>query len=126
MKYLLDSNTVIYYFNGDIKVQSFLEEHKEQSSISIIIYYEILNYNFSLEEEKIVKKFLETFKIINLSKNIIYQALENRKDKKIKMADNFIVATAQIFELLLVTRNVKDFMHFPFMHLILLIVSIKI
>ncbi len=55
---------------------------------------------------------IEEFEIINLSKSIISQALENRKVKKIKMADNFIVSTAQIFDLHLVTRNVKDFSNF--------------
>ena len=43
---------------------------------------------------------------------IINKALENRKSKKIKMADNFILATAQIFGLKIVTRNVKDFSSF--------------
>jgi len=59
-----------------------------------------------------ITNFLKKFEIINLSKSIISQALENRKIKKIKMADNFIISTAQIFDLNLVTRNVKDFSSF--------------
>lgn len=78
--------------------------------ISIITYYEVLNYDFSAEEETIVKDFLEGFEILSISKNIIHKALANRKIKKIKMADNFILATAQIFELDIVTRNNKDFL----------------
>ncbi len=112
MKYLLDSNIIIYYLNGSQNIQSFLERYKTESAISIITYYEILNYNFSDEEEIVVKNFLEEFEIINLSKNIINKALQNRKDKKIKMADNFIISTAQIFNLCLVTRNIKDFSYF--------------
>ena len=66
------------------------------------------------EEGMIVKNFLEEFEILSLSKNIIHKALANRKHKKVKMADNFILATAQLFDLQLVTRNEKDFkMLFP-------------
>ncbi len=112
MKYLLDSNIIIYYLSGNQNIQSFLEKYKIESSISIISYYEILNYDFTDEEEVAVRRYLEDFEIINLSKNIINKALQNRKNRKIKMADNFIISTAQIFNLYLVTRNTKDFSHF--------------
>lgn len=109
MKYLLDSNIIIYYLNGDKKIKIFIENYKTTLAISLITYYEILNYNFSEEEEQMVREFLDSFEILNVSKNIINKALHNRKSKKIKMADNFILATAQLFGLTLVTRNIKDF-----------------
>ena len=112
MKYLLDSNIIIYYLNGDDDIYDFIEEHKTISAISLITYYEVLNYNFSEEEELVVREFLDGFEILSVSKNIINKALENRKTKKIKMADNFILATAQIFDLDIVTRNTKDFVSF--------------
>ena len=113
MQYLIDSNIIIYYLNGDKNIASFIEEHIEESAISLVTYYEVLDYGFSAQEEKIVKGFLDRFEIIHISKNIIHQALTNRKLKKIKMADNFILATAQKFELNIVTRNTKDFSSFP-------------
>ena len=112
MKYLLDSNIIIYYLNGEKGIYDFIEKHKAISAISLITYYEVLNYNFSKEEEKLVKDFLDEFKVLSVSKNIINKALENRKIKKIKMADNFILATAQTFGLDIVTRNIKDFSSF--------------
>ena len=112
MKYILDSNIIIYYLNGDKKIGKFIDKYKLISSISIITYYEVLNYNFTKDEEKIVRGFLDDFETLNISKNIINKALENRKDKKIKMADNFILATAQVFGLSIVTRNEKDFLSF--------------
>ncbi len=112
MKYLIDSNIIIYYLNGDEEIFAFIEQHKALSSISIITYYEVLNYDFDEEEERVVKEFLDGFKIINISKNIIHQALQNRKNKKIKMADNFILSTAQLLNLELVTQNIKDFQAF--------------
>jgi len=47
----------------------------------------------------------------NLSSSKAFGTL-NGKIKKIKMADNFILATAQIFGLDIVTRNIKDFSSF--------------
>lgn len=35
--------------------------------------------------------------------------IKNRKDKKIKLADNIIASTAQVYDLILVTRNIDDF-----------------
>ncbi len=109
MKYLLDSNIIIYYLNGDKRIYDFIEKNRAISAISLITYYEVLNYDFSEEEELEVRAFLDEFEVLNVSKNIINKALENRKSKKIKMADNFILATAQIFGLKIVTRNIKDF-----------------
>jgi predicted nucleic acid-binding protein len=112
MKYLLDSNIIIYYLNGDRNIYNFVEKHKRVSTISLITYYEVLNYDFSKEEASLVREFLDEFEVLSVSKDIIDKALENRKIKKIKMADNFILATAQIFELHIVTRNTKDFIAF--------------
>ena len=109
MKYLLDSNIIIYYLQGNETINSFFKNHKESSLISLITYYEVLNFDFNMEEEMIVKKFLDEFTIVNLSKEIIHKALENRKIKRIKMADNFILSTAQLLQLHIVTRNSKDF-----------------
>ena len=112
MKFLVDSNIIIYYLEKDRVVYDFLIKHQYDCAISLISYYEVLNYDFSVEEEGKVKAFLKQFELLNLSKNIIERALDNRKKKKIKMADNFILATAQIFNLKIVTRNAKDFIFF--------------
>ena len=61
------------------------------------------------EQERDVKALLESFKIINVNRDVAIQAIENRKLKKIKVPDNIIAATAQINHLILVTRNVADF-----------------
>jgi len=112
VKYLLDSNIIIYYLNGDENIHSFMEKYGSISVISFITYYEVLNYGFLKEEELMVRKFLDGFEILLISKNIVNKALENRKLKKIKMADNFILATAQTYGLDIVTRNAKDFTSF--------------
>ena len=112
MKYLLDTNIIIYYLENNQLVYDFVWRYKKVSALSIIVYYEVLNYSFTQEQEKLVRAFLENFEIIGLSSEVIDKSLENRKEKKIKMADNFILATAQVHGLKLVTNNSKDFDHF--------------
>ena len=97
---------------SDRDIYDFIEKHKSISAISLITYYEVLNYDFSEQEELLVREFLDEFEVLSVSRNIINKALKNRKSKKIKMADNFILATAQIFGLDIVTRNIKDFSFF--------------
>ena len=112
MKYLLDTNIIIYYLENNQKVYDFVWKHKKVSAISIIVYYEILNYPFTEEQEVLVRKFLENFEVLELSREVVNKALQNCKEKKIKMADNFILATAQVHELQLVTNNGKNFEYF--------------
>jgi len=112
VKYLLDTNIIIYYLQNNQKVYDFVWQHKKVSAISIIVYYEVLNYPFTQEQEALVREFLENFEVLGLSSEVVDKALQNRKEKKIKMADNFILATAQVHRLQLVTNNSKDFDYF--------------
>ena len=65
---------------------------------NIIIYH--------LDQDNIASNFLlQNFQDSAIS----MQAIENRKNKKIKLPDNIIVSTAQVYNLTLVTRNAKDF-----------------
>ncbi|MDD5271806.1 MAG: type II toxin-antitoxin system VapC family toxin [Methylovulum sp.] len=109
MKYLVDSNIIIYHFNNEKLATVFLTENKNQCVISQITYIEVISFAFTQEQENDVKEFLESFKIIDVNREIAVQAIRNRKIKKIKMPDNIIASTAQVKNLILVTRNVSDF-----------------
>ena len=56
-----------------------------------------------------MQELLESFKIFDITKEIARKAIENRQVKKIKIADNLIGSTAQVNNLILVTRNTNDF-----------------
>jgi predicted nucleic acid-binding protein len=100
---------LIYHLNKEAISTRFLSENYEEIAISQITFIEVLSFAFSSKEERAVREMLETFKIIDIDKRISNKAIENRKQKKIKIPDNIIAATAQIYDLILVTRNTKDF-----------------
>jgi len=109
MQYLLDTNIIIYYLNGDKKSIDFVDENLKQSAISSITYLEILVFSYDEEEDRQVRDFLELFKIYDVEREILDIAINTYRKKKVKMADNIIGSTAKLHDLTLVTRNVDDF-----------------
>jgi predicted nucleic acid-binding protein len=109
MKYLVDSNIIIYHLNNESLATEFLLNNANQCAISQITYIEVLSFPFTPEQERDVKNLLERFKMIDVNKEIAIQATVNRKIKKIKIPDNIIASTAQVNNLILVTRNSSDF-----------------
>ena len=108
--YLLDSNIIIYHLNNNNIVKKFLFENINFCSISIVTYIEVLSFDFqSSNNENIAKDLLNSFNVIDANQNIASQAIRNRNFKKIKLPDNIIASTAQVNNLILVTRNIKDF-----------------
>ncbi|MRI58816.1 MAG: nucleotide-binding protein [Epsilonproteobacteria bacterium] len=110
IEFLIDSNILIYHLNGEEKATRFLKENFDKSAISIITYLEVMNFDFPTQEvADSVEALLKRFLILNVDIKIAQKAIENRRRKKIKLPDNIILATAQIYHLKLVTRNLGDF-----------------
>ena len=64
---------------------------------------------YSEKDLQVLQGFISDCKVIELENPIKYQTAEIRKKHNIKLPDAIIAATALIFNLDLVTRNVKDF-----------------
>jgi hypothetical protein len=111
--YLVDTNILIYYFNGDIpeesknKINKILKEH---FNISVITKMEFLGFRkHTAESFKKAKNFLDYSTVYNLSDEIIDLVIDIRRSNNIKLPDAIIAATTIINKLTLVTRNTNDF-----------------
>ena len=109
-KYLIDTNIIIYHLNGIQEASKFIDTNFNKIAISNITFIEVLSFNFkTYTEEKIVRKLLNNFEIIDLTKEISEETISIRKTKKIKLPDAIIAGVAKSKKLILVTRNEKDF-----------------
>ena len=109
--YLVDSNIIIYHLNGDNIATNFLLDNSQDIIISFISTIEILSFAYSDEAKIQVEKLLYTFRRIDIDDSIIRTTIKLRVEKKIKLPDCIIAATAIEHNLSLVTRNIKDFEH---------------
>jgi len=113
MTYLVDTNILIYYFNGSLS--STAEKNiskilKNSFIISVISKMEFLGFDkFKIKEKLKAAQFLSYANVIPLKDDIVDYVIQIRQNKKIKLPDAIIAATAILENLILVTRNVEDF-----------------
>jgi len=110
-KGLLDSNVIIDASKGIVSTQDIVNEY-DYLYTSIISYVETQGYNFEDNQEKeIVTQILKSVEIINLNKEIADTAIKYRKQKKIKLPDALILATAKHLNADLLTSDISDFLN---------------
>ena len=98
-KYLLDTNIVIYFFNGITDDESLIEILKSSFNISIITKIEFLSWQKLSNDETLNKKaieFISNATIYDLDEVVANQTIKNRQQYKIKTPDAIIGATAQV------------------------------
>ena len=107
MRALFDTNILIDYLNGVEDAKTELARY-ERPAISVISWIEVLaGTKPDLEAE--TRKFLAIFERIELSEAIADRAVALRRSLKMRVPDAIILATARVENLVLVTRNSKDF-----------------
>ncbi len=107
--YLIDTNIIIYYLEGVQAAISFLCTQRGKLAISSITWMETLSYPFTADEEQIVRTFLKEFRLVEISSPVMELSVEIRRKKKMKLPDAIIAASAIHHDLILATRNIKDF-----------------
>jgi len=113
MKYLIDTNILIYYFNGSLsasakeKITAMLTD---DFNISVISKMEFLGFSrFDSREKQEAARFISFADVLPLSDAIVERTIQLKQTAKIKLPDAIIGATALCHNLNLVTHNVKDF-----------------
>lgn len=110
--YLLDTNILIYYFNGEMEEEvknRTTQIMRESFQISVISKMEFLGFPFSPEEKQQATQLIAFAQIVPLNDEIVQKVIETREKKRIKLPDAIIAATAIYTSSVLVTRNTKDF-----------------
>ena len=118
MEYLLDTNICIHYFKGQFELKSKIERIGFQSfAISEITLAELIyGAEKSLrkaENMKVIEAFTDKIAIIPIIDSVWLYGKEKARLKTkgtiISDLDLFIGATAILNDMILVTRNVKEF-----------------
>jgi predicted nucleic acid-binding protein len=123
VKHLWDTNTVIYYLQQQFPpgAEQFIDRllEVEQPSISAITEIELLCWKTATPDDlAILNGFIGDAMVIELEQSIKYKTADIRKAHKLKLPDAIIAATALVYDLTLLSRNVADFKNIPGLRLI--------
>lgn len=110
--YLIDTNSVIDYLGLKIPnsgmdfISSIIDDVPK---VSIITKIEVLGFNAPEKHYQLLTDFMNDSIVLELSNNIVDACIEIRKKHKIKLPDAIIAATALVYGLTIISRNVLDF-----------------
>jgi len=108
---LLDSNILIYAGQPE---HAFLDAwmNSATAQLSAISIPEVFGYpGLSAEDEAIFEEWFAEFVVHPVTEPILRRAAALRRQRKMKLGDSIIAATAFAIGAELVTRNVDDFRH---------------
>jgi len=99
IKYIWDTNTVIYYLQElfPLSAEKFIDEtlQLEQPHISAITEIELLCWRSSKEKDvETLQNFINNVSVIELEQEVKLKTAEIRKNHKTKLPDAIIAATA--------------------------------
>jgi predicted nucleic acid-binding protein len=109
---LLDSNVIIGYLAGNIPVPGMEVVSGIVDAgihISVISQMEVLRFNDTPENEQILVDFVNAAVIHPLSDPVVHRTIALCKQRRIKLPDAIIAATALTENFVLVTRDIDDF-----------------
>ena len=111
--YLLDSNTVIDYLEGKMPVRALEEMDKiidQKAKISVITQMEILGwFGATSVQLNLLNEFVADAIVFDLTPEMINRTIKIRQQYKIKLPDAIIAATALVYDLNLLSLNIRDF-----------------
>ena len=112
MRNIIDTNVWIDALSGKLSADAFLKITVQASwaGYSAITRLELFGLpGLEDEEEHKIAELLKPFPEIPVDSKIIDRAILVRKNKRIKVPDAIIAATALEKECYLITRNIEDF-----------------
>jgi len=108
MNAVLDTNILIDFLQGHRSAKRELNRY-QHPAISLITWMEILVGAETEEEEQVLRKFLSRFHLLQIEEDVAELAVSLRKTRRLRLPDTIIWSSAQSRNMLLVTRNTRDF-----------------
>ena len=100
---LVDTDVFIDHLRGSRKI----EEGADRFHYSVVTRCELFAGHET--EEETIKRLLEPFQEMPVDRNVAERAGRIRRNSGLRTPDALIAATAMEHQLILVTRNVRDF-----------------
>lgn len=107
MKALFDTNILVDHLSGIAAAKAEIALYDDKA-ISIITWMEV-QIGADETDQAAVDRFLDKFTLLPLDARVSARAVALHRQRRIKLPDAIIWATALVEDRLLVTRNVKDF-----------------
>jgi predicted nucleic acid-binding protein len=104
---LFDTNILIDYLNGIVAARDEIGRY-DDPAISLVSWMEVL-VGTTPAIEPATRRFLARFALLDIDGKVAERAVDIRRDRRIRLADAIILASAEVHRLLLVTRNTRDF-----------------
>jgi len=104
---LFDTNILIDYLSSRAQARIELDTHSDRA-ISVITWIEVMAGSTAGDEDQ-TREFLLSFDTLPLTAEVADLAFQVRRNRKIKLPDAIVQATAESAGRVLVTRNTRDF-----------------
>jgi predicted nucleic acid-binding protein len=106
-KVFFDTNILIDHLSGVERAGAELRRYQDRA-ISIITWMEVMAGSCS-EDESRIRAFLAAFRCLPITPDVAERSFLVRKQRKLKLPDAIILATAETADRRLITRNTRDF-----------------
>lgn len=111
-QYLIDTNAVIDYLSQKLPLTGMEFMNKiidKVPNISVISKIEVLGFNAPEQHYQLLANFMHDATILDLTNSVVDVSIDIRKKYKTKLPDAIIAATALVYDLVLLSRNISDF-----------------
>ena len=116
-KYIIDTDVCIDFLRGKPKIVQLFSEilESEEVYISILTVYEFFKGAFTEKAQRTVKEFVSYFETLYINHEIAevggkFYRDYRKKGITLSTVDCLIMATAKVYGLKIITRNIK---HYP-------------
>ena len=109
---MIDTNAISHYFAATLPESglAFVGELLDTApNISVITQIELSCWKTNRIVEHKIQEFIDDSTVLTITPEIIEHCVSIRRDKKVKIPDAIIAATALTNGLILVTHDLKDF-----------------